>query len=708
MSIIQQIRDRAAVLLTGLISISLIGFLVQDAFVGKGGSMLSGQSTTVGSINGENVEVVDFNKKVNQIEENYRSQGMQTNDMMTQNIVESIWNSIVQEQLIKEQAKKLGLTVTSKEVGALLFSDDAPQEFKQLFIDKTTGGFDVNAAKTWMNNLKKSTKQDEVQNIIDQLIKPIEGKLLTEKYTSLLTQGAYVPTWMIEKSISDNTSFSSFSFLNIPYTTISDSSVNVSDQEIEEYVGKHKDEFKQEHVKGISFVSFSSNPTPADSSKILNQLYALKSDFLASSDAKAFVTTNNSSLPYYDGYALKSKLQMGAKDSIIGMSIGSVIGPYLDGGSYVMAKKVDSKTQPDSVTCRHILIGTVNPGSGQQKRTDSAAKKQADSVFALLKSGVNFASLATVMSDDEESKLKGGEYQFSSVDMGRLPPEFAEFIFNKKQGTVEVVKTTSGYHIVEILSQKNFDQAYKVAYMSKRIVSSEETDATASNSAIQFAGLSRDSKTFDAAVAKMQLKKGVAENIKEMDYSAGNLASRALVKWVFENKAGTVSDPFDLKDQYVVALITNDIKEGVQPASVARVLVEPTLRNKKKAELVSKKAGSEKDLEKLATLLGGRLATADTVKFSDPFVPNLGNESKVIGAAFNKKNLSTISGLIDGQNGLYFVKVNQFGTLSSSSVDIIGQKKAAEAQMKQFAAYGTLEFLKKSAKIVDKRREAGY
>jgi hypothetical protein len=80
----------------------------------------------------------------------------------------------------------------------------------------------------------------------------------------------------------------------------------------------------------------------------------------------------------------------------------------------------------------------------------------------------------------------------------------------------------------------------------------------------------------------------------------------------------------------------------------------------------------------------------------------------VIGAAFNKKNLSTISGLIDGQNGLYFVKVNQFGTLSSSSVDIIGQKKAAEAQMKQFAAYGTLEFLKKSAKIVDKRREAGY
>ena len=708
MSIIQQIRDKAAVLLTGLISISLIGFLVQDAFVGKSGNMLNGPATTVGSIDGKKIEVAEFTKKVNLIEQNYRAQGMQTNEMMTQNIIETVWNGGIQEEIVRSEAGKLGISVTSKELGALLFSEDAPQEFKQLFVDKNTGGFDLNAARAWMDNLKKNSKPEDVQMIMEQLIKPIEIKLMTEKYTSLIAQGSYIPKWMLEKSISDNATISSFSFLNVPYATIADSTVVVSDQEIKEYVSNQKDDFKQEHVKGIAYVSFSANPTKADSLKIFNQLSGLKPDFFNSSDSKGFVVRNNSSLPFFDGYALKSKLQMGAKDSIIGMSNGSVIGPYLDGGSYVLAKKLETKTLPDSVKSRHILIGTVNPQTGQPRRTDSAAKKQADSIFYAIKGGANFSALAMAFSEDEGSKAKGGENDFSSVDMGNLPKEFADFVFYKPTGSLEVVKTSFGYHVIEVMNQKNFEEAYKVAYLSKNIVASEETDAAASSASIQFVGTSRDLKSFDETVAKMKLTRAVAENIKEMDYSAGTFSSRPVVKWIFENKVGTVSEPFDLKDQYVVAVITNEIKEGVQPPSVARVLVEPTLRNKKKAQLVSQKAGSEKDLQKLAILLGGSVGRADSVKFSDPFVPNLGTESKVIGAAFNKKNLSTISELIDGQNGLYIVKVNQIGTIPSASVDINGQKKSMESQMKQFAAYSTLESLKKSTKIVDKRREAGY
>ncbi len=99
MSIIQKIRDKAAALLTTMITISLVGFLVQDAFVGNGGGMFDSQPTTAGSINGKNIELVDFSKKVNQVEQNYRSQGMQTNEMMTQTIVENVWNSYVQEDL---------------------------------------------------------------------------------------------------------------------------------------------------------------------------------------------------------------------------------------------------------------------------------------------------------------------------------------------------------------------------------------------------------------------------------------------------------------------------------------------------------------------------------------------------------------------------------------------------------------------------------
>jgi peptidyl-prolyl cis-trans isomerase D len=109
---------------------------------------------------------------------------MQTNEMMTQNIIETIWNSDIQEILLKNQADKLGIMVTSKEIGSLLFSEDAPQEFKQQFTDKNTGLFDLAAAKAWMSGVKQSNKADEVQMVIDQLIKPTEIRLLTEKYIS--------------------------------------------------------------------------------------------------------------------------------------------------------------------------------------------------------------------------------------------------------------------------------------------------------------------------------------------------------------------------------------------------------------------------------------------------------------------------------------------------------------------------------------------
>ncbi len=708
MSIIQKIRDKAAVFLTSMIAISLIGFLVQDAFIGGSSNLFNGQTSDVGSVNGKKVDVLDFNRKVNMIEQNYRSQGMQTNEMMTQNIIENVWNSYIQEEIMKTEASKLGITVTPKELGATLFSDDAPQEFKQLFTDRNTGLFDVNAARNWFNNLKKNSKQEEVAGIVEQLIKPIEMGLIGQKYTSIFTQGSYIPKWMLEKMVSDNSTIASISFANIPYTTIPDSSIKVSDEEIKEYTSKRKDDFKQEQVKGIVYVSFNANPTSTDSAKIFNQLTGLKTELATTGDVKAFITRNNSSIPFFDGFVLKSKMQMGSKDSIIAMSSGSVIGPYLDGSSYVLAKKIETRKLPDSVKCRHILIGMVDPQTGQPTRTDTVAKKKADSLFAAIKSGGDFGSLARALSDDQGSKANGGEYDFTSTDMGNLAKEFADFIFYKPKGSMEVVKTNFGYHIIEVLNQKSFDDAYKVAYLSKPIIASPETDAAASNAATQFAGSSRDPKSFDANVAKMKLSRQVADNIRPMDFSAGPLSSRALVRWIYDNEVGDVSEPFDLKDQYVVAMITNDIEEGTQPPALARVVVEPTIRNQKKAELIAKKAGAEKNLEKLAQTLGGTTGRADTVRFSDPFVPNLGNEIKVIGAAFNKKHLSTTSDMIDGQTGVFYIRVENVGSLPSPAVDLSAQKKAMEAQLKQYATYSTLESLRKSAKIVDKRSEAGY
>jgi len=708
MSIIQNLRDRAAVLLTALIAISLIGFLVQDAFVGGSRGLFSGRANSVGSINGKKIDLMEFNDKVNLLEQNYRQRGMQSNEMLTQNVVDGVWNNYIQEDLIRTEADKLGLGLTSKEMGSLLFSQDAPQEFKQLFQDPKTGSFDVNAAKTWFTNLKKSKKAEDLKSVNEQLMNPLVNKLLLDKYNALFVQGSYVPQWMVEKLNTDNSGLASISYVSIPYATVSDSinNVKISDAEINEYVAAHKEDFKQEKGRSVSYVTFDANPSAADSAKILSDLTMLKGQLLAATDPKAFVTRNNSKVPFFDGFVLKNRLQMAAKDSLAVLPVGVVMGPYLDGGNYTIARKLETRTLPDSVRVRHILIGTVDPQTGQAKRSDSAAKKLADSVFALVKGGGDFKALAASFSEDEGSKTIGGEYNIASSDIN-LAKEFWDFSFFKKAGDRDIVKTVFGYHIMEVLNQRNYEEAYKIAYVAKAIVSSPETDNAASAAATQFSGNSRSQKGFDDNVMKMKLNKRLADNIREMDYAVGGMPSRQMVKWIFDNNVGSVSEPFDLKDKYVVLAVTGSYEEGVQSAAVARTMVEPILRNRKKAaEIISKTAGSN-TLEAIAAKHAVQVGTADSVRFSEAFVRDLGSEPKVIGASFDKNNQTKVSAPIEGANGVYYVQVKSLGAVSNpTSIDQL--RKAAEAQIRQYANFSSMEALRKAADVKDTRRAAGY
>jgi peptidyl-prolyl cis-trans isomerase D len=705
MSIIQQIRDKAAVLLTSLIALSLIGFLVQDAFVGGSSGFFSSQPSTVGSINGKDIDVMDFNSKVNAAEQSYRSQGMESNEMMTQNIVESIWNGYVMEELINTASQKSGLSLTSKELGSLLFSDNAPQEFRQLFTDPNTGMFDLQAAKTWFSNLKKNKRADEIKMVTEQLLNPLSMRILNEKYNSLFVQGAYVPKWLLEKQNSDNSLVSSIAYVSIPYASLSDSlkELKVTDAEIDTYVREHKDEFKQEKVRNLAYVVFDANPSAQDSANVYGQLDKLKEEFIGTADAKAFVTRNNTSNAFYDGYILKTRLQMSAKDDIINMPVGGVFGPYIDGNTYTLAKKIDVRNLPDTVKCRHILIGIADPRTGQLRRDDSTAKQKVDSIFNAIKAGADFGMMAAQFSEDEGSKANKGEYTFSSVDITNLAKEFGDFIFYKPTGSREVVKTSFGYHIIEVLNQKDFQESFKMAYLAKKILASPETDNTASSAATNFAGTSRDLKSFEQNATKLKYTKLIADNVKEMDYSIAGMPSRQMVKWAFENKVGSVSEPFDLRDRYVVVAVTGALQEGLQPASVARVMVEPILRNRKKAAELKKKIGTPSSLQQASSVAGVQIMTADSIQFATPYVPEIGNEPKVIGAAFNKSYLNRISAPIEGNGALFLLQVTQQGAVPSNNVDITTQKKAVEAQLRQYANFSTMEALRKSAKIDDKR-----
>jgi peptidyl-prolyl cis-trans isomerase D len=349
------------------------------------------------------------------------------------------------------------------------------------------------------------------------------------------------------------------------------------------------------------------------------------------------------------------------------------------------------------------LIGIADPRTGQLRRDDSTARRKTDSIFNAIKAGADFGMMAAQFSEDEGSKMNKGEYTFSSVDITNLAKEFGDFIFYKPTGSREIVKTSFGYHIIEVLNQKNFQESYKMAYLAKKILASPETDNAASSAANQFASSSRDIKSFDDQLVKMKLTKLGADNLKDMDYAIAGMPSRQMVKWVFENKVGAVSEPFDLRDRYVVLAVTGALSEGLQPASVARVMVEPILRNKKKAAEIKKKIGAASTLDNIAANYGTQVSFADSIQFSTPYVPEIGNEPKVIGAAFNKSLVNKVSEPIEGSNALFVIGVRQIGAVSSMNTDITAQKKAVEAQLRQYANFSTMEALRKSAKIEDNR-----
>ena len=194
MSIIQTIRDRGAVIVIAIIALSLIGFLLMDSRSGTGKLFGGGNTTTLGSVNGDKIELEDFNSKVKEMEQQYPNGGAAQTDQIRQ----STWDQMVAEKIVTEQFDNLGIAFTPKEMSSIMFSEDAPQQLKQAFTNKETGQYDIEQAKQWWAQAKKSKNEEQRNAITSQVIEPMRLNSLYTKYTSMIG-GKYLYTKMAGK-----------------------------------------------------------------------------------------------------------------------------------------------------------------------------------------------------------------------------------------------------------------------------------------------------------------------------------------------------------------------------------------------------------------------------------------------------------------------------------------------------------------------------
>ncbi len=688
MSIIQNIREKGAWIIFTIIVIALIAFVLQDG-IGKQGNTTI---TDLGKVNGVSINKTDFEEKLEMQVQNYASQGIKR-----EQIIGFLWNQEVDRVLYATEEKKLGISVGTKEISDVLFGTESP--FKQEFTDPNTGEFKVNDAKQAIAQVKKSKNQDQINQIEKMYIEPSIENRLRNKYQALVVKGVQVPSWMVQKQYTESNSIANINIVGIPYASISDSTIKVTDDEVAAYIKENAAAYQVEEAsKSISYVGFSAAPTSADSTAVLNSITALKAEFQAAPDAAVFLNKAGSDLPFYNSYISSKSLQVPNKEAIIAAGVGNVYGPYVDGKNYTIAKVLGVKQWPDSASVRHILVATAGQ-NGQIVRDDSTAKKLIDSIKSAIAGGVSFDEMVQKYSDDAGSKANGGKYEMFA--QAQMVGPFNDFSFDNSVGAKGVVKTDFGYHYIEVLKQTPRSPAYKIAYLSKAILPSSETIGVASAAAAAFASASKDVKSFNEQAVKLNKQAFPATGIKAMDYEIPGIGeSRTLVRWIYEKDINAISEPIEVGDSYFVAVITGEDKVGLASVASVKPQIEGILRDQKKAIQI-KQNFKGNTIEEIAASAKTIVQPADSINFNYSMIPGIGNEPKLVGAAFNKSLLNKPSAPIAGNAGVFVISVKSQGAKAASQ-DLVGFE-AELLNRTRSVVYRTNIGLKKVAKIVDNR-----
>ena len=308
--------------------------------------------------------------------------------------------------------------------------------------------------------------------------------------------------------------------------------------------------------------------------------------------------------------------------------------------------------------------------------------------------------MAAKYSDDAGSKEKGGVYEY--FPQGQMVGTFNDFSFDKPVGSKGVVKTEYGYHYIEILGQKNLAPAYKIAYLAKPIVASNETISVANTAAAQFVANTKNSKQFNENAIKQNLQVMSATEIKQNDFTINSIgSSRSLVRWIFEKKPGDISEPTEIGDRYIVAIISAVNKAGLMSATEARPLIEGVVRNEKKAKIIIESKIKGTSLEDISKSTGSTVLRADSLGFAATFIAGIGSEPKIVGAAFNKSIKGKVSEPIAGNAGVFSVRGEMVTAKQNASLpDAV---KQGMIQTRKMSIYRSVEALRKAANIKDFR-----
>ena len=668
MAVLQKMRDKMAVLITVVIALALLAFILTD-LLGSGSSLFSDRET-VGVIDGQKIKIQDYQDRITRAEEfaKMNSQTGTISEEQQNQLRESEWQSLVREITFGKLYENAGIAVQGKEVYDMVVGDHIAPMLRQIFVN-SNGIYDKARAEYFLQNKSGDPRANMFWSNIEETL--VENRKMG-KYMSLLRQGTYCTSAQMEAEKARRGANVDMNYVGIRYSLIPDSTVAVSESEINALYKENKNKglYKVNETRDIEYVTFPVRPTQEDRDETRSALESLRADFEAAEGDEAirFARLNSDEA---EAQVFQSLTQLSSRlqQFVEGATAGQVYGPYRDGEMFKMTKLVAVAARPDSVKARHILI--------------QDSKELADSLLEVAKkSGADFAALARQYSKDPGSAINGGDLGW--FNDGVMVPEFNEACFTGKKGDIVLVTSQFGHHIINIQDLGKPSTKYKMATISKEVQYSSRTRQQVWSEANKKIENIKDAETFQAVVDTAHLVKRMGRNIYANQYSINSLKhAREIVKWAFEAKVGTVSELFQIDDEFVLAVLTNKQEKGEADLASVRPSIERELRNGKKAALIAKQVEG-KSLSEVAALYDGKLHV-DSVKnlsYAANTVTGAGVEPALVGKACTAEQ-GKVQGVVEGNNGAYVFEV--VGKEENNLTD--DQIRAAYAQQMSMIQY---------------------
>ncbi len=697
MAIITKIREKSG-LAAAAIAVSLILFIVGSDLLG-GRSLFGDNDQVVGEIAGEKILYPDFSAKMQQAIQNFQqSQQRAPSEQDQMQLRSQVWERYVNDIAYQKEFDALGITVSDEELVDMVQGKNIHPSIKQQFTNPQTGQFDKNQVIQFLKNLKTMPAQNQQQWM--EYEQSLKTSRIREKYDNLLAMSTYVTSLEAKHEYEAQNTTTNAKYLYVPFSSIVDSTIKVTDSQLSDYLASHKDRYKGFESRSMEYVVFNVLPTKDDSSAFYAQIKDLARGLGAATNDSAYAASNSeSSAP--DSWSL-SELPESIRQNLSTFNAGGVYGPFKDGDNYSILKyKGTVRDSLYTARASHILFSFNGNKSDSNK---AALRTKALGVLAQLKSGADFAQMAQMNSSDGSAQ-QGGDLGFFKNNGTMVKPfESAVFGFNGTGLVPNLVETDFGYHIIKVTEAKS-NTRYRISLISKALNPSQQTRDMMYTKAEKFAAENKNIDDFKAAVKKDKLISLTANRVMEGASSINGMENaREMTLWAFGKTAekGSVSNVFELGNNYIVATITGSTSKDKPTIDDYRDELKFRVLADLKAEQIMKKlANASGSLEQIAQKYGaGALVeTAENVNLATGTLKSAGADPVAIGKAFGLKP-GQKSKAIKGESGVFIVEGS--AVKNAPVIADYGQYKTQLLNANRGRnSYYAAEAIKEAAKIVD-------